>query len=120
MNSARSQMAEGLARVVLKDLAEVQSAGSLPSIVNPKAIRALAEVDIDISKHTSKSVDDIEKGWPEIVITLCADEVCPAYLGKADRRHWPFPDPSDFESFEQIRDGITEKLQELAAELKGQ
>jgi arsenate reductase len=92
-NSARSQMAEGLARAVFGDAVRVQSAGSMPSRVNPFAITAMAELGIDLTTHTSKSVDTIDPATVDLVITLCAEEVCPVFLGKAKRMHWPLPDP---------------------------
>lgn len=92
-NSARSQMAEGLARNLLSNV-EVMSAGSRPSKVNPYAIEALAEQGIDISGQRSKSVDEIDPNHVDLVITLCAEEVCPVFLGRARRLHWPIPDPA--------------------------
>lgn len=92
-NSARSQMAEGLARQLLPGL-RIQSAGSRPSRVNPYALEALAEEGIDASAQTSKSVQDIDPATVDLVITLCAEEVCPAFLGRAERLHWPIPDPA--------------------------
>ena len=117
-NSARSQMAEGLARKILGDRAQVQSAGSSPSKVNPFAIQAMNEIGIDLSSHSSKSADDIAPESVDMVITLCAEEVCPTFLGQATKHHWPFPDPaggngSDEEilaSFRQVRDAIQEKI----------
>jgi len=105
-NSARSQMGEGLARQMFPGL-RIQSAGSRPSRVNPYATEALAEVGIDASAHTSKSVQDIDPASVDLVITLCAEEVCPLFLGKAERLHWPIPDPaSDDPSLtpEQLRE----------------
>jgi arsenate reductase len=93
-NSARSQMAEGLARATYGDAAHVQSAGSLPTRVNPYAITAMREAGIDITGHASKSVQDIDPATVEVVITLCAEEVCPVFLGQAVRLHWPIPDPA--------------------------
>ncbi|MBF0493303.1 MAG: arsenate reductase ArsC [Deltaproteobacteria bacterium] len=93
-NSARSQMAEGLARHFFADVLSVESAGSKPSKVNPFAIRVLQEIGIDISDQCSKSVDEIDAKSVDIVITLCAEEVCPIFLGKAERLHWPLPDPA--------------------------
>ena len=93
-NSARSQMAEGLARAVFGTRAEVFSAGSVPTRVNPHAVSALAEVGIDISGQTSKSVDDVNAGSMDLIITLCADEVCPVVPGRVKRLHWPLPDPA--------------------------
>src|SRR3546814_4196774 len=75
-NSARSQMAEGLARTLLDDRATVASAGSQPSQVNPYAVEAMAEIGIDISGQHSKSVADIDPASVDVVVTLCAEEVC--------------------------------------------
>lgn len=93
-NSARSQMAEGLARRMLGDDVEVVSAGSQPSVVNPYAIEAMADIGIDISGHRSKSVADVEAASVDLVITLCAEEVCPVLPGRVRRLHWPIPDPA--------------------------
>jgi arsenate reductase (thioredoxin) len=93
-NSARSQMAEGLARHLFGHAAAVQSAGSQPSRVNPWAIEVMREVGIDISGHASKSVSGVDPVSVDMVITLCAEEVCPAFLGQARRLHWPIPDPA--------------------------
>lgn len=122
-NSARSQMAEGLAKSVLGAEHLIQSAGSAPSVVNPFAIRAMAEIGIDISKQTSKSVDSIDRSTVDTVITLCAEEVCPAFLGKATRIHWPLPDPAALkgadeeclESFRKVRDEIKSRLIQFKA-----
>lgn len=92
-NSARSQMAEGLARHLFGDAVRVQSAGSEPSRVNPFAVRAMAEIGIDVSGHTSKSVHTIDPASVDLVITLCAEEVCPVFLSNARRLHWPLQDP---------------------------
>ena len=93
-NSARSQMAEGLARWLLGPDVEVLSAGSKPSRVNPYAIEAMSELGIDISGHRSKSVDEIDATSVDAVITLCAEEVCPILPGGVQRFHWPIPDPA--------------------------
>jgi len=93
-NSARSQMAEGLARKLFGDRVPVQSAGSEPSSVHPYAIEVMREVGIDISTHSSKSVQSIDAGAVSTVITLCAEEVCPVFLGHVQRLHWPIPDPA--------------------------
>lgn len=92
-NSARSQMAEGLARARLGDEIRVQSAGSAPSRVNPLAIAAMAELGIDIAHQRSKSVQEIEPEGIDLVVTLCAEEVCPVFLADAPRLHWALPDP---------------------------
>jgi arsenate reductase (thioredoxin) len=93
-NSARSQMAEGIARHLAGDRLRVQSAGSAPSRVHPLAVEAMAEVGIDVGGQRSKSVDEVDRAAVDTVITLCAEEVCPLYLGRARRLHWPLPDPA--------------------------
>lgn len=96
-NSCRSHMAEGILRAAAGDLLEVLSAGSKPAgYVHPKAIAALAEVGIDISSHTSKSMNDFLDRDIETVITVCgnADQACPVFPGQVNRRHWPFDDPA--------------------------
>jgi arsenate reductase len=96
-NSARSQMAEGLARALLADRVPpipVLSAGSAPSRVNPYAIEVMREFGIDLTTHHSKAVDAIDPATVGTVITLCAEEVCPVFLGHARRLHWPIPDPA--------------------------
>ena len=123
-NSARSQMAEGLARKIFGDRAEVQSAGSQPSRVNPYAIEVMREVGADISGHTSKSVETIDPATVDTVITLCAEEVCPVFLGGAHRLHWPIPDPAGpdlprdemLRRFRDARDAIRARLEAFAAE----
>ena len=117
-NSARSQMAEGLARRLCRGHFRVQSAGSQPSSVHPLAIRVMEEVGIDITGHQSKSVEAIEPQSVDTVITLCTDEVCPTFLNQADRLHWPLPDPADtneneedqLRRFREIREEISKRL----------
>ncbi len=120
-NSARSQMAEGLARKLFGDRALVQSAGSEPSTVNPYAAEVMREVGVDLSEHHSKSVQTIDAATVKTVITLCAEEVCPAFLGKAERLHWPIDDPASkdptiareemLRRFRAARDAIQAKLE---------
>jgi arsenate reductase len=126
-NSARSQMAEGLARARFGASVTVQSAGSSPRHVNAYAVRAMAELGVDLTAHASKSVADIDPATVDLVVTLCAEEVCPAFLSPARRLHWPFPDPdrrdedlTDAERlahFRAVRDAIAGRLGELAAHL---
>ena len=94
-NSARSQMAEGLGRMIFGDRVPVQSAGSEPSKVNPYAIEVMRELGVDLTTHHSKSVQTIDAKTVGTVVTLCAEEVCPVFLGKARRLHWPIPDPAN-------------------------
>lgn len=118
-NSARSQMAEGLARAQFGDRAVVASAGSVPTHVNPRAIAAMAEIGIDITGHQSKSVDDIDPGRFDLIVTLCADEVCPVVPGRVARLHWPLPDPAAAPPdqaaarFREVRDEIQRRLATL-------
>ncbi|PHS28461.1 MAG: low molecular weight phosphatase family protein [Robiginitomaculum sp.] len=113
-NSARSQMAQGLAQHHLGDRITALSAGSEPSEqVNPLAVQVMADAGIDISPHTSKSVDQYDLSKIDLVVTLCADEVCPAVPGKFKRLHWPIDDPAGpnaLEAFIKARDLISQKL----------
>jgi protein-tyrosine-phosphatase/N-acetylglutamate synthase-like GNAT family acetyltransferase len=93
-NSARSQLAEGLARARFGDRVRIQSAGSKPTRVNPMAIEVMAEAKLDIRGHASKLVDAIDPATVDLVITLCAEEVCPLFLRPVRRLHWPIPDPA--------------------------
>ncbi|MEZ4328358.1 MAG: arsenate reductase ArsC [Polyangiales bacterium] len=122
-NSARSQMAEALARDLFGADVRVQSAGSQPTRVNPFATQALAELGLDTAQQRSKSVDEIDPATVDLVITLCAEEVCPVFLGGAARLHWPLTDPdrkhevmSDDERlahFRTTRDELRERLSAL-------
>lgn len=124
-NSARSQMAEGLARHLFGDAVRVQSAGSEPSRVNPFAIKAMAELGIDLGTHSSKSGQTIDPNGVDLVITLCAEEVCPVFLSRAPRMHWPLQDPDRkhedltdeerLQHFRVARDQIRARVEVLAA-----
>jgi len=117
-NSARSQLAEGIARSLAPRCVKVSSAGSVPTSIRPETITVLAEVGIDISNAESKSVDEAPTDDVDAVITLCADEVCPVYLGKATRLHWGLPDPAfastdeaeRLDAFRATRDELTRRL----------
>lgn len=117
-------MAEGLARRLFSDTVQVQSAGSNPTQVNPLAIEVMAEIGIDISGHTAKSIDALDLAAVDTVITLCAEEVCPVFLGQAERLHWPIPDPAGHEGespeqqlhrFRAAREQLRGRLEVLAA-----
>jgi arsenate reductase len=117
-NSARSQMAEGIARSLAPASTRISSAGSKPSRVNPLAIAALREIGVDITGHASKSVEEIPREGVDAVITLCAEEVCPVWLGKAARYHWGLPDPAgagandaqQLQAFRDVRDELRRRL----------
>ena len=105
-NSARSQIAEGLAKTMLGSKHNIQSAGSIPSgKVHPGAIEALDNIGIDISHHKSKAINDLEYKFIEnldFVITLCAEEVCPVIPSNAVSLHWLNEDPAN-DSFNEIQ-----------------
>lgn len=117
-NSARSQMAEGIARHLFGDRFEVFSAGTHPSIVRPEAIKAMAEIGIDISGHRSKSVDEFAGREIDYVLTVCdnARENCPYFPARTKVIHHSFDDPAAVEgdeetrlaAFRQVRDHIRE------------
>lgn len=128
-NSARSQLAEGLARSIFPQ-ATIQSAGSHPGKLNPFAVKVMEEIGIDISKHHSKSVDHLSPQFLaelNYVITLCAEEVCPVLPSKtAKKLHWPFPDPASKEPlpdevmlkrFREARENIKARLLEFKKEI---
>ncbi len=120
-NSARSQMAEGIARALAPLGVEVFSAGSEPSRVHPLAVEVMAEIGLDISAHRSKSVDQIPTELVDVVITLCQEEVCPVLPGPVRRLHWPLPDPAGrglgraeaLAGFREVRDEILSKVLDL-------
>ena len=118
-NSARSQMAEGLAKKLFGDQVEIESAGSNPSgRVHRLAIEALDEIGIDLSGHNSKSTDDLDRDFfneLDFVISLCAEEVCPIIRSGAKKIRWALPDPgSSLQNFREIRDEIQKRLEAFA------
>ncbi|MDZ4663013.1 MAG: arsenate reductase ArsC [Pseudomonadota bacterium] len=116
-NSARSQIAEGLARKLFGASTQVFSAGCKATKVNPLAVAVMKEIEIDISGHRSKSVEDVGTQEISLVITLCQDEVCPAFLNRAKKLHWPFQDPGgSLENFREVRDAIKARLEEFILE----
>lgn len=127
-NSARSQLAEGLARQAFPN-AEVRSAGSQPGRLNPHAVAVMRELGLDIASQSSKGIEDLPSGFVEsvdYVITLCAEEVCPTLPSRARRLHWPLPDPATrqpipeaeaLDRFRAARDAIRERLHAFAKEL---
>ena len=98
-NSARSQMAEGLAKSMLGKNHNIQSAGSIPSgEVHPNAVMTMDDIGIDIREQYSKSIDDLDKDFInnlDYAITLCAEEVCPVLPSKAENLHWVNEDPAN-------------------------
>lgn len=128
-NSARSQIAEGLARVILDNDFHIESAGSAPSgKVHPLAVQVLQEVGINISHHRSKGIDDLPHEFRQdlgLVVTLCREEQCPVLPGKFRKESWALPDPvnpsisaeEEIESFRNVREAIQINIEKLKAEL---
>jgi len=127
-NSCRSHMAEGILRQAAGDFLNVRSAGSNPAgYVHPKAIQVMTEIGIDLSKHTSKSMDEFLGQKVATVITVCgnADQACPMFPGQVHRYHWGFDDPARasgteeeiLQQFRQVRDQIALVFNAYAAGL---
>ena len=121
-NSARSQMAEGFLRHFAGDRFEVVSAGTKPGVLNPLAVKAMAELGIDISRQTSKSITEFLNLPIQYVVTVCdhARESCPIFPGAAHMLHWSFEDPAAAKGtneqklavFRKIRDQIQIRIKQ--------
>jgi arsenate reductase len=125
-NSCRSHLAEGILRQAAGDILDIQSAGSNPAgYVHPLAIQVMQEIGIDISRHTSKHLNQFLNQPIETVITVCgnADQVCPTFPGQVNRHHFPFNDPAHAQGsepeklriFREVRDQIRAVFQAYAA-----
>jgi arsenate reductase len=122
-NSCRSQMAEGALRELAGDRFEASSAGTIPTRINPLAVRVMAEIAIDISEQRSKSVVEMMGEQFDYVVTVCdnARESCPIFPGGATRLHWSFDDPASvagteeeqLEIFRRVRDEIVSRIREF-------
>ena len=118
-NSARSQMAEGFLRAYGGDRFRAESAGTVASDLHPLAVRAMAEIGIDISGQRSKSIDDLQ-GRFDVCVTVC-DASCPIPPGALVQLRWQFPDPAlargaeaeRLAAFRLVRDGIGERVRAL-------
>lgn len=123
-NSCRSQMAEGWGKELLGDEWEVKSAGIEAHGLNPNAVKAMNEVNIDISNQTSDMIDTTILNNADLVITLCGDAAdrCPMTPPHVKREHWGFDDPAKatgteeekWQFFQRVRDEIGGRLQEFA------
>lgn len=102
-NSARSQIAEGITRSIAPPGLNVYSAGSRPTSLRPEAVEVLREIGIDISGQRSKDVSEVPADHVDTVITLCAEEECPLFMGNARRLHWGLPDPAAVNGAERQR-----------------
>jgi arsenate reductase len=126
-NSARSQIAEGIARTLAPAGMPIFSAGSQPAVVNPLAIRVLAEIGIDISHHESKPISAIPADQVGTVVTLCDEESCPFFPGDVQRLHWGMPDPAAAEgdeesrlrAFREVRDELRRRIPDLFQPSRG-
>src|SRR5688572_1461055 len=125
-NSCRSHFAEGILGAEAGDILDVQSAGSKPAgYVHPLAIKVMAEIGTDISKHRSKHLKEFLNQPVETVITVCgnADQACPIFPGQVNRHHWGFLDPAKAEGtedqilavFREVRDQIRRTFEAYAA-----
>ena len=113
-NSARSQMAEGLLRHLAGDRFEVASAGTEATSVRPEAIEAMAELGVDISGQSSKTLERYLEEPFDQVVTVCddANEACPVFPGAKSRLHWSFRDPSRVEGSEEERLEVYRKVRD--------
>ncbi len=122
-NSCRSQMAEGFAKVYLNDEWEVKSAGLEAHGLNPKAVKAMEEIGIDISKQKSEIINTEILNQATLAVTLCedADERCPVTPAHVKREHWGFDDPAKatgtkaeiLGEFERVRDEIGKRIKQF-------
>lgn len=125
-NSARSQMAEGWVRYYADEASlklEVWSAGTEKTKVKPEAVTVMHEVGLDLSRHYSKTLDELADPWNfDVVLTVCdsANEACPVYPAKTERLHVSFPDPSsqDLAVWRDVRDSLGRMSYVLVKHLK--
>ncbi|CAM4135253.1 arsenate reductase (thioredoxin) [Bacillus mobilis] len=117
-NSCRSQMAEAWGKKYLGDKWNVLSAGIEAHGVNPNAIKAMKEVDIDITDQTSDIIDRDILDKADLVVTLCghANDVCPTPPPNVKRVHWGFDDPAgqEWSVFQRVRDEIGARIKKYA------
>lgn len=126
-NSARSQMAEGIARSLAPQGVKIWSAGSRPTSVRREAVVVLKEIGIDISRYRSKAIAAIPAAEVDTVIALCGEEECPVFLGEVRRLHWGLPDPAAvigpeqaiLTAFRKIRDELLRRITAFFAGKRG-
>ncbi len=115
-NSCRSQMAEGLVNAYLGEAWQAFSAGTAPSgMVHPLAVRAMAELDIDIGQGSTDSVEDYRGLQPDLVITVCSNAAqnCPVWLGDEEVKHMPFDDPTKLAGSDADRISACRQVRDL-------
>ncbi|WIY59574.1 arsenate reductase (thioredoxin) [Bacillus arachidis] len=117
-NSCRSQIAEGFGEKYLGDKWNVYSAGIEAHGVNPNAIQAMKEVDIDITNQTSDMINLDILNNADLIVTLCghANDVCPTTPSHIKRVHWGFDDPAgqEWSVFQRVRDEVGERIKKFA------
>lgn len=127
-NSCRSQMAEGWARRLKKGVIEASSAGIVRHGLNPYAMRVMEEAGVDMSGHSSKTLDDLTGLGFDVVVTLCghASETCPIFPGKVRRVHRGFDDPpslcagmTDEEEILSVYRRVRDEIREFVSGLPG-
>lgn len=122
-NSARSQMAEAIARALVPAGTQVWSAGSRPTALRPEALAVLREIGLAADGQRAKPIAAVPASAVDTVVTLCAEEECPAWLDPATRLHWPLPDPAArtgseaerLEAFRSVRDELRRRIATLLA-----
>ena len=122
-NSARSQMAEGLLRAWAGDRFEAHSAGVEATEVRPLAVRAMAELGIDIAGQSSKRLDTYVGERFAYAITVCdeAREACPFFPGAERQLHWSFDDPSSATGTEDERLAVFRRVRdEIGARIRSE
>jgi arsenate reductase (thioredoxin) len=126
-NSARSQMAEALLRLIAGDHFEAESAGTHPAGLNPMTVEVMEEIGVDVRHHRSKNLEEFTGQSFSYVITVCdrASETCPVFLGTTGRRHWSFEDPAaapiemQLVVFRRVRDEIADRVCQFLIEEVG-
>ena len=122
-NSARSQLAEAIARDLAPEL-DIWSAGSEPTHVRPQVRRVLNEAGFDDKGLRSKSLYEVEMDEIDVIVTLCRQEQCPILPGKKRHVHWPLPDPAAApddekdEAFRATRDELVRRLPALIRDVE--
>lgn len=122
-NSARSQMAEAIARATAPARTTIWSAGSRPTSLRQEALIVLAEIGLDASAQRAKAVSEVPMDEVDTVVTLCAEEECPVFPGNPTRLHWPISDPAAvagsneerLAAFRDSRDELARRIRELLA-----
>ena len=120
-NSNRSQMSQAFAKMIGGANVEAYSAGSKPSgVINPRAIAAMKELDYDLGRHQSKSLEEVKQFAPfDAVVTMGCGDACP-WMPAKQFIDWQIPDPKNMEreQFNEVRDMIGEKVKELLSSIK--